>query len=303
MIVSHKKILYLFYSTIVLFLILSPIRQWFLVQNIYWLYILILTFIMANFFTPAIRSISTNFQILDIPNVRKIHFTPTPLLGGLAVYIAFLSVISYNLYFPDELKAIVIAATLILIVGVFDDIRGLSSRFRLITQGAATFILIKMGIMLTVFPNTKLGLILNAFITFLWIVGITNAFNFIDGMDGLAVGIGAISALFLGIVALQTNQYLLMLLSFTLMGGCLGFLPFNFKRNKPATIFLGDTGATFIGFMLASLAIMGEWDVRGSIKTYSMPLLIFSLLIFDTMYIFIARISTKKVTTLKEMVQ
>ena len=158
-----------------------------------------------------------------------------------------------------------------------------------------------MGIILTIFPNTKFGLILNALITFLWVVGITNAFNFIDGMDGLATGIGAISALFLGIVALQTNQYLLMLLSFTLMGGCLGFLPFNFKRNKPATIFLGDTGATFIGFMLASLAIMGEWDVRGSIKTYSMPLLIFSLLIFDTMYIFIARISTKKVTTLKSL--
>jgi len=286
---------------ITLTLLLAPVRQWFITYQLFCLYLALIALLLALILTPWVRTIAWKMGALDVPNSRKIHQKPVPLLGGVAVYAAFMTVILLNLYYPHQLKAIVIAATLILIIGIVDDLKGLSAQVRLAAQVTAALILIHFDIKLTIFNNTIVGLFLNNFLTFLWIVGITNAVNFFDGMDGLAAGIGAISSLFLGLVALQSNQYLLMLVAFSLMGSCLGFLPYNFKRHQPATIFLGDSGATFIGFMLASLSIMGEWDGSGSIKTFAMPLFIFSLLIFDSIYVFAARIATLKITSIPEL--
>jgi UDP-GlcNAc:undecaprenyl-phosphate GlcNAc-1-phosphate transferase len=112
-------------------------------------------------------------------------------------------------------------------------------------------------------------------------VGITNAMNFIDGMDGLAAGLSAIIALFMGIVAFQTRQPILGWIAIAMLGSCMGFLPYNFRANKPASIFLGDTGSIFLGFVLSSLAVIGEWADNNPIVSFTAPLLIFWVLIFD----------------------
>ncbi len=146
------------------------------------------------------------------------------------------------------------------------------------------------------------GYYLNAFFTILWIVGITNAMNFMDGMDGLATGVSAIIALFIGIVALQTKQPDMGWIAIAIFGSCLGFLPYNFKLSKkPASIFLGDTGSTYLGFTLSTLAVIGEWDAN-PIVSFASPLLIFWVLIFDMTYITVERVITGKVSSLKEWI-
>jgi UDP-GlcNAc:undecaprenyl-phosphate/decaprenyl-phosphate GlcNAc-1-phosphate transferase len=133
-----------------------------------------------------------------------------------------------------------------------------------------------------------------------WIVGITNAFNFFDGMDGLATGLAVLMAAFLGAVAFETNQAGLGWLAIALIGAGLGFLPYNFRGREPAAIFLGDGGSTFIGFTLACLAVKGNWADANPIVSFSNPLLIFGVLIYDMVHITVERILTGKVRSVKE---
>ena len=163
-------------------------------------------------------------------------------------------------------------------------------------------VLIRYGIVLDLFPGgTFCNYCLDALFTLVWIVGITNAMNFLDGMDGLAGGVSAIMAFFLGIVAFQTNQPFMGWIAIAVLGSCLGFLPFNFRVKKSAALFLGDTGSTFLGFTLASIAIIGDWD-ENPIVSFSAPVLIFWVLIYDMTYITIERIASGKVKSLKEWI-
>jgi len=162
--------------------------------------------------------------------------------------------------------------------------------------------LIYNGIILDLFPpRTTWGFWINLVFTIIWIVGITNAMNFIDGMDGLATGLSAIMATFMGIVAFQTNQPFMGWIAIAVVGSCLGFFPFNFRFKKPALIFLGDTGSTFLGFILAGLAVMGYWS-ESRIVSFANPVLIFWVLIFDMIYITVERIATGKVKTVREWI-
>ena len=129
----------------------------------------------------------------------------------------------------------------------------------------------------------------------MWIIGITNAMNFFDGMDGLAGGLGALISFFLGIVAFQTNQPFLGWVAVAMMGGCLGFLPFNFRLKGQARIFLGDAGSTVIGFLLACIAVYGDWAEGNPVVALLSPVLIFWILIFDMVHITVERILTGKV--------
>ncbi|MCK7503758.1 MAG: undecaprenyl/decaprenyl-phosphate alpha-N-acetylglucosaminyl 1-phosphate transferase [Desulfobacterales bacterium] len=129
------------------------------------------------------------------------------------------------------------------------------------------------------------GLIGNLLLTGLWIIGITNAMNFFDGMDGLAAGLGAIIAFFLGVVAFQTDQPFFGWISLAVLGGCLGFLPYNFRPSGSAVIFLGDAGSTVIGFVLACIAVYGDWAEGQPVVSLVSPVLIFWLLIFDMAHI------------------
>lgn len=298
------KIFYILVLLALIFLI-SPIGKELCCRTgVRWLYIVLVSFSLSYSLVPIIKYIALKKEILDYPEQRKVHTDPTPLLGGIAVYIAFFFAIFYNFIFSTEIKGIIIGGTMIAIIGAIDDInkKGISAKIKLAIQLLALYIVIKSGVSLILFRETSLlGKMGNIFLTILWVVGLTNAMNFFDGMDGLAAGLSAIIAFFLGIVAFQTNQPFFGWLAGGIFGACLGFLPYNFKFRKPATIFLGDSGSTFLGFTLACLAILGEWSDQ-HIVSLTAPLLIFGVLIFDMSYITVTRLFTNKIKSFNEFI-
>ena len=159
-------------------------------------------------------------------------------------------------------------------------------------------ILYKFGVWMSFLPDTWWGHVGEVVITTPWVVGITNAFNFLDGMDGLATGSAGINALFFGLVAL-TDQPFVMLRSLALAGSCLGFLPWNFRKNQPARIFLGDGGSNFLGFTLAGIGVIGNWG-ENSLVGLAVPILILGVPIFDTTLTTVVRIKRGQVRTFGE---
>jgi UDP-GlcNAc:undecaprenyl-phosphate GlcNAc-1-phosphate transferase len=157
-------------------------------------------------------------------------------------------------------------------------------------------------VVLQLFHPTIIGSLCNYLLTFLWIVGITNAMNFIDGMDGLAAGVSIIIGVFLAVIAGQTGQMELGFLSIALFAAAAGFIPYNFIPGRQAKSFLGDGGSSFFGFVLASLAVLGEWADNDPLVSFSTPLIIFGVLIYDTTYTTIARIVSGKVRSVRELV-
>jgi UDP-GlcNAc:undecaprenyl-phosphate/decaprenyl-phosphate GlcNAc-1-phosphate transferase len=262
-------------------------------------FLITLSFCISYLITPLMCVISRKAGIVDKPEARKIHTSPTPLLGGIAIYLAFGIATIASLWYTVELKGIVYGATIIFFLGLLDDVINLSSIVRLITQVLAVFILFYHGMEIDFIPDFTRYHLIEKMVTIVWIVGITNAVNFLDGMDGLCVGFGAIASFFFGIIAFLTAQYQLMFLAFSLSGSCLGFLPWNFRRNKPAGIFMGDAGSLFIGFTLASFAIMGDW-ASNRIVAISVPILILFLPIFDTSMTTFFRVREGAVRTVRE---
>jgi UDP-GlcNAc:undecaprenyl-phosphate GlcNAc-1-phosphate transferase len=226
-------------------------------------------------------------------------------LGGVSIFIAFFISIAVNGICASELCGIMAGATAVFLVSLYDDAREVRASVKLLVQILASGAVMWSGVVLTVFPlSTGLwGQAANAFLTLTWIVGITNAFNFFDGMDGLAGGLGVILSFFLAVVALQSDQPFLGWIALAMMGSCMGFLPYNFRPWKRATIFLGDAGSTFIGFVLASLAVFGQWSETDPVAAVAPPLLIFWVLIFDMVHITVDRIATGKVHTLREWLE
>lgn len=275
--------------------IIPGVRDWFFIHRFAWLYMLSFSFLVAYLCVPVVKRIAPILNIVDNPDKRKIHESPTALLGGVAVYAAFASAIIYNNAYSLELKGIAIGATIVFIAGLIDDIICLPARLKLFVQIIAVSIMIYCGVAADFLPNVWWGYTLEIAITFIWMLGITNSLNFFDGMDGLATGLTIICSLFLCVLAIQAKQHYLMSLSIALAGSCLGFLPFNLRYKKPAVIFLGDAGSTFVGFMLAGMIIMGDWGSKDPIKAYAMPILIMGIFIFDMTYTTIDRIASKKV--------
>lgn len=265
-----------------------------------WLFLLAFSFLLAFFLTLFFRRMATKLKILDHPEERKIHAHPIPLLGGLAIYISYVVTIFLNFSFSYELKGVILGGTVILLVGLIDDIKELSAVWKLVAQILASGILIVYGVRLSFLPNNWWGIGGEIFLTIIWVVGITNAVNFFDGMDGLATGSVAIASLCFFIVALLTQQVYLGYLTIALAGSCLAFLIFNFK---PASIFLGDAGSTFLGFTVAGIAVMGGWAQDNPKVALSLPLLILSVFIFDMLYISISRIYRGRVKNLKEWIE
>lgn len=286
---------------ILVLLFLQPVRGWFYHQGgVRWIHVLLISSLISFIATPFVKFTAYKFNILDNPDPRKVHTTPTPLIGGAGIYIAFLIAILSNVVYSTELIAVVIGATIVFISGLLDDIMKLSSKIRLLLQLTAVTILLMNGITISLFEHTWLGTILNSFITYLWIIGLTNSTNFFDGMDGLASGLCIVFSFFIGVVAFQTNQPLLGWMAIAVMGGCIGFLPYNFRPRNSAEIFLGDSGSNFLGFTLSSIAVMGEWSEKSTISSLITPVLIFSVMIYDMIYITVSRIATGKVHNIRE---
>jgi UDP-GlcNAc:undecaprenyl-phosphate GlcNAc-1-phosphate transferase len=251
---------------------------------------------------PLCHRAALALGVLDRPDHRKQHQRPTPKLGGVAIWLAVLGALATYLGEPNGMGAIVLAATLMLGVGLLDDWRGVPAAARLVMQLAAVAIVIASGHVLTLFEPTPAGQALNVALTALWMIGLTNAFNFFDGLDGLAGGLAVIIAGFMGVIAYETTQPLLGRFTVALIGAVLGFLVYNWRWRKPALIFLGDGGASCIGFLLASLAVAGDWSERDPIVSLSNPLLIFGVLIFDMIHITVARIATGRVRSFREWI-
>jgi UDP-GlcNAc:undecaprenyl-phosphate GlcNAc-1-phosphate transferase len=281
-------------------LAVPTVRGLFVFEGLRWLYILLFAFLGTGALTPLMVYLSHRWGLVDQPSDRRIHVYPTPRLGGVAVYLGFLGSVLLNSILPDWMIATLAAGSLLLIVGVIDDVWELPASSKLVAQLVAAGIVIATGKVLTLFPSGPVGDVANVLLTLLWIVGITNAFNFFDGMDGLATGLAILIAGFMAVVAFETNQPGLGWLAIAIIGAGVGFLPYNFRGPKPAMIFLGDGGATFLGFTLACLAIKGNWADHSPIVSFSNPLLIFGVLIYDMIHITVERVATGKVRSIKE---
>ncbi|MBI4845546.1 MAG: undecaprenyl/decaprenyl-phosphate alpha-N-acetylglucosaminyl 1-phosphate transferase [Candidatus Omnitrophica bacterium] len=257
---------------------------------------LIVSFLSAFLF----RKMALALGILDVPNHRKVHSEPIPLLGGLGIY---LGVISAFLFFSNSFRSVLpifIGGSIILYMGAYDDIKGLSAHLRFFIQLLAAGVVISMGIRVSFLPDTLLGNIAEVITTVIWIVGVTNAFNYLDGLDGLAAGSAVVNLLCFSIILYRSGQYPLGLAIFILMGACLGFIPHNFLGKK--RMFLGDAGSMFLGFCLSAIAIMGDWAGDNVVKL-SIPILILGVPIFDMIFTTIMRIAEGKVRNVIEWLQ
>ncbi|MHB9096566.1 MAG: glycosyltransferase family 4 protein, partial [Syntrophales bacterium] len=284
-------------------LLIPAVRHLFFGHIGRWLYILLFAFAASALLTPVMIIIARKAGIVDAPGGRKIHDRVTPLLGGVAIIISFISALLANMILDARDIILIAGGTVVAIVGLIDDWKGIRARYKLVIQIVVVIILIRSGIILDLFPTqTTWGYLLNALLSIIWIVGLTNAMNFIDGMDGLATGVSAIISLFLGLVAFQTDQPFMGWIAIAMLGSCLGFLPFNFSLRRPASIFLGDAGSTFFGFVLASLAIKAAWADNNPIVSFATPILIFWVLIFDMTYITVERIITGKVKSFQDWI-
>ena len=280
---------------LLVFMTFPLVKSFYFSSGLRWQYILLFSFVAAYFFTPFCRSLALKLDILDRPDWRKTHEVPTPLMGGLGIYLAFSLSLLLNGVFLPSMKLLLLGGTLIFAMGLWDDIKHLSPLLKFTFQILITlFVIIAGDIRLTFFSHSPWAPVLNIPLTVLWIVGLTNAMNFFDGIDGLAAGLSIIIASFLGVIAFKTNQPALGWLAVALVGACMGFMPHNFRIGKSALIFLGDAGSTFLGFTLAGLAVLGQWSATSHFVSLTAPMLTFGVLIFDMIYVTFSRIKNRQ---------
>jgi len=242
---------------------------------------------------------------VDRPSARRVHDRPTPRLGGVAIFVAVNLVLFVNFDFSLALKGVVLSSALVALVSFWDDVRPLSASFRLLVQLLAVAVLWGFGVRLEFVPPSWgiAGDAIEFFVLFLWLVGIANAFNFLDGLNGLAASLAATVCLLMGVLAAWTHQSYMLWILAAVAGAALGFLPDNARYATPARSFMGDVGSVYLGWMMAACAVMGAWSDEGPIKAYSAPLLIFSVMIFDMIYTTIARIARGDVRSVREWIE
>lgn len=234
---------------------------------------------------PLCRRFASLIGAVDIPaDERRIHKKPMPRLGGLAIFLGFIMAMLLFAEISTPMRGILIGAVIIVVLGCVDDVIRLHYAIKLVFQLAAALVVVFHGLTIEVLSSPfivgqaqiDVG-ILSIPVTVIWIMAITNAVNFIDGLDGLACGVSLIGSLSLLIIALALQKPEIALIMAALSGGCLGFLPYNVN---PAKMFMGDTGATFLGFILATASIQGLFKVY-TIISFAVPFLILGLPIFD----------------------
>ncbi|HEY52073.1 MAG TPA: undecaprenyl/decaprenyl-phosphate alpha-N-acetylglucosaminyl 1-phosphate transferase [Caldilineae bacterium] len=235
--------------------------------------------------TPLVRRLAFRTNMVDRPASRKFHTNPTPLLGGLAIYAAvILALLLFgDRFYVHQVAGIAIGATLVSFLGFWDDRVALPPVLKLLGQMIPALILILTGVQVAIFEQPALNIAL----TVIWVLFITNAVNFLDNMDGLSAGVSAVASAYFVLLAALSGQYLVGVLAAALLGACIGFLFYNFN---PASIFMGDTGSLFLGFVLAAVGIKLRFPANVPAVTWMIPILVLGVPIFDTTLVIIARL-------------
>lgn len=272
-----------------------------LLENKLFVYVamaLVVAMVVSFLMTPVVKTFAYKVGAIDVPkDARRMHHEPIPRLGGLAIFIGFMiSILLFaNIRGDHQMQGILMGAVIIVILGVVDDITPLPAMFKFVVQIGAAMIPTLHGVVIHVISNPNL-VSSNAYwnmgklsipITVLWIVAITNSVNLIDGLDGLANGVSAISATTVLVIAMLVSESQVAIVMAALVGACVGFMPYN---ANPAKMFMGDTGSTFLGFILATMSIQGLFKFY-AIISFAVPFLILGLPIFDTAFAFIRRIA------------
>lgn len=263
----------------------------------------LIALILTILITPMVRSFAPEIGAVDKPAERKIHTHNISRTGGIAIYFGFAVAVLFGLLLgaehgikinPHPILGILLGGSIVLLMGLMDDMRRLKPMTKLFWQVVGASVAIYFGVEISFVTNPINGILPLGFIaiplTLLWLVGMTNAVNLIDGLDGLASGVTLIAAATLFFVALRTHQPGAALLMLALAGTALGFLRYNFF---PASIFLGDSGSYFFGFVLAASAIIGVFKTTLVVALF-LPLLILAVPIFDTTFAIIRRLKDRK---------
>ena len=246
--------------------------------------------------TPAVKWLAKRIGAIDVPkDARRVHKQPIPRLGGLAIFIGFILSVVLLADINSQIRGILIGSVIIVIIGVIDDIVPLKALLKLFIQILAALVAVYHGVMIEAFSNPLVFsaseyIFLHSLsipITVIWIVAITNSVNLIDGLDGLAVGVSTISAVVMLVISLMASEDPnVALIMAALTGACLGFMPYNFN---PAKIFMGDTGALLLGYILATMSILGLFKFY-AVVSFAAPFLVLALPLFDTSFAFMRRL-------------
>lgn len=275
-----------------------------------WVYIIIylcafaLAFLVTRFFTPVVIKVASQFGLYDMPNSRKVHQKALPRLGGLAIFAGFVFSIHFAMLLPqitpikfnmENFIGILLGALIMVAIGTLDDVKARSPLVKLFWQIIAALTAFAFGIGINFVSNPFGGLVpiqfaLSLVLSVIWITGITNAINLIDGLDGLASGVCFIASITLFFVALRTHQIEAAFVLLALSGACLAFLRFNFF---PAKIFLGDSGSLLLGFILASASIVGVLKTT-LVVALGIPVLVLGIPIYDTITSILRRLWQRK---------
>jgi len=238
--------------------------------------------------TPVLRRVALRTGVIDNPGARKLQTSPVPLLGGAAIYLAFILALIFlgDHSYIHEVVGIFVGATLVSLMGLVDDKWGLGSYVKLGGQLLAAGILVYSGVQVKLFGGW-----MDIALTVFWVVAITNAMNLLDNMDGLSAGIAMIAAVYFTLLAAMSDQYMVGALAAALAGACAGFLFYNWN---PAHIFMGDAGSLFLGFLLAAVGIKLRFPSNSNTVTWMIPVLVLAVPIFDTTLVFISRLRRGK---------
>ncbi len=244
---------------------------------------------LAIALTPVSKWLAPHLGVIDKPSARKIHLLPVPRMGGVAIVMAVMVALIFlrSQMEIQQLVAILFGAAFMSFLGLMDDRFTLSAYVRLVAQVVAGISVWAAGVRVQLFSFPML----DAALTVFWIVGVTNAMNFLDNMDGLSAGVSAIVSAFFLVLAVQNGQILVGMLSAVLLGACTGFLFWNLN---PASVFMGDSGSMFLGFLLACVAIKLRFVGQTINVSWMVPLIVMALPVFDTTLVFISRLRRGK---------
>ena len=257
---------------------------------------ILIAFLVSIAATPAVKSFASKVGAIDVPDhKRHIHDHPIPRMGGLAIFFGFLLSVLLFADITTEVRGILLGAIIIVATGAMDDVVSLKPGTKFLAQIIAAIIAVIHGVVIrvmmnpNVFSQTESVLLgwLAIPITILWIVGITNSVNLIDGLDGLAVGVSTISCITILVVALRVAEPNVAIIVAALAGACIGFMPYNLN---PAKIFMGDTGSLLLGYVLSTVSVLGLFKFY-TVVTFVVPVLALAVPLSDTLFAFVRRVA------------